>query len=203
MDDHLPYLTLLAITVAHHHEVATAETPERTFEAIVNEVMQGRGLLSVDTGQLGRGQGDFRQLVKDVAANVELIANPDAAPSRTRANEEGVDTVSHLSWGDTRPGHWVFIGQATCAQSGEWSDKISEPKPDQWGPLLTCLVNPVAYLAVPHHVEDRHLHHLTHNHAKLVLDRLRLTRHIDALSSTQLDILTRVRAEEVFHPLRG
>lgn len=201
-DGHRPYLCLLAITVAHHYGVETEALPERVFEEVVADVMDGRGLATVDTGRAGRGRGDFRQLVRDVAEAVGLVAAPEAASSREHANEEGVDTVSHLSWGDVRAGHWVFIGQATCARSNEWESKIHEPRPPQWAALLSCVIRPVPYLAVPHHVEDEHLLNLSANAARLVLDRLRLARHLNGLSIDQAAILDAVIRQDVYHPLR-
>lgn len=201
-DSHLPYLSLLAVTVAHHYNLDVTPAADRVFEEIVADVMRNRGLLTSDTGNAGRGKGDFQSVVKNVADEVGLIAAPEGAAFREGANEEGVDTVSHLSWGDTRAGHWVFIGQATCAKSNQWQRKIAEPKPAQWAGLLTCAVKPAAYLAVPHHVEDAHLHYLSEGTERLVLDRLRLARHLPRLSDEQAGILENVRAEGVFHPLR-
>jgi len=201
-DDHNAYLCLLAITVAHHYEVETDERPERIFETVVADVMSARGLATVDTALAGRGRGDFRALVRAVGDAVGLIAAPDAASSREHANEEGVDTVSHLSWGDVRSGHWVFIGQATCARSSDWEVKIQEPKPAQWGPLLSSVVRPLPYLAVPHHVEDAHLLDLSSNSERLILDRLRLARHLGDLSGEQASLLKAVSDEDVYHPLR-
>jgi len=200
-DNQKPYLSLLAITVAHHYSVETSLHPERVFESLVASVMRTRGLTSVDTGEVGRGTGDFRALVRNVAERLELIAAPDAASSRAAANEEGVDTVSHLSWGDVRPGHWVFIGQATCAQSNEWARKVLEPKPPQWGPLLSCVVKPLAYLAVPHHVESAHLLYISNSSERLVLDRLRLARQSRDLSDDELTLLEEVTGAAVHHPL--
>jgi len=201
-DEHLPYLTLLAITVAHHHRVDTHVAPERVFETCVAQAMSARGLRTVDTGALGRGAGRFGELVVSVGEAVGLIGDPGRAIYRTHANEEGVDTVSHLSWGDLRAGHWVFIGQATCAKSNEWARKIEEPRPEQWGDLITCVVPPIGYLAVPHHVEDEQIMYLSRNHRRLVLDRLRLSRHLGQPSAQQVAVLDAVRSADVFHPLR-
>lgn len=201
-DNHLPYLALLAVTVAHHQELETDLVPERVFEECVAQVMATRGLLTIDTGAAGRGVGGFAHLVRGVGNAIGLIAAPSDALYRTHAKEEGVDTVSHLSWGDHRAGHWVFIGQATCAKSNEWAQKIQEPRSEQWGDLLTCVVPPVAYLAVPHHVEDEQMANLSRNHGRLVLDRLRLSRHLGPLSDQQTALLNVVRAADVYHPLR-
>jgi hypothetical protein len=197
------YLALLAVTVAHHHGAVLTGTDllaERVFEECVAQAMRDHGLLTVDSGQAGREGGGFAELVRKVAETVQLVSAPEDAIFRTHAKEEGVDTVSHLSWGDRRAGHWVFIGQATCARSNEWGAKIEEPRPKQWSDLLTCAVPPIAYLAVPHHVEDAQLDALSRNHGKLVLDRLRLARHLGPLSENQVAILEAIRAEDVYHP---
>jgi hypothetical protein len=197
------YLALLAVTVAHHHGVALGNDgllAERVFEECVAQAMADRGLLTVDSGQAGREGGGFAELVRKVADAVRLVSAPEGAIFRTRAKEEGVDTVSHLCWGDQRAGHWVFIGQATCARSNEWEAKIEEPRPEQWSDLLTCVVPPIAYLAVPHHVEDAQLDALSRNHGRLVLDRLRLARHLGPLSENQIAVVDAVRAEDVYHP---
>jgi hypothetical protein len=202
-DGQRAYLALLAVTVAHHHNVVPGGAnllAERVFEECVAQAMRDHGLLTADSGQAGREGGGFPARVRKIADAVQLVSAPEDAIFRTNAKEAGVDTVSHLSWGDRRAGHWVFIGQATCAQSNEWAAKIEEPRPEQWSDLLTCAVPPVAYLAVPHHVEDAQLDELCRNHGKLVLDRLRLARHLGTLSQNQAALLEAVRAEDVYHP---
>lgn len=199
-EHHGAYLALLAITVAHHYEVAVPAPPEHAFEAAVAAAMTARGLLTVDMGHAGRDAGDFRAAVQSAGDAVGVLAAPEAAPTKEHANEEGVDTVSHLAWGDTRAGHWLFIGQATCAKSTQWRRKIAEPKPAQWGKLLGSVVPPIAYLAVPHHVEDHQMLHLSDGDGRLVLDRVRLCRHLPTLTDDQQTILDAVRAEDVFHP---
>ncbi len=200
---HDGYVALLAITVAHHYEVSTDAAPERVFEAVVAQAMGSRELLTVDMGDTGRASGNFREAVRSAGESIGLVAAPDAVTSRTQANEEGVDTLSHLSWGDTRPGHWIFIGQATCGQSGTWQRKIQEPWPEQWQPMLGSSVRPWAYLAVPHHVETPQMMHLSAGTGRLVLDRLRLCRHIARLTPSQQQVINAVLAEGAYHPTYG
>lgn len=202
-DRHRLYLALLAITVAHHYDVVAAAAPEEAFEAIVADAMAARGLLTVDMGQAGRAAHDFRAAVRSAGEAIGVLPSPDAAPSKTHANEEGVDTVSHLAWGDTRAGHWLFIGQATCAKSGEWRRKMSEPKPGQWGRLLGSVIRPIAYLAVPHHMETQQMLHLSTSDERLVLDRLRLCRHLPSVGADQQSILDAVLGESIYHPMYG
>lgn len=201
-DTHRLYLALLAITVAHHYDVEVPVAVERAFEDIVAEAMRARGLLTIDIGRAGRASANFRETVRTAGNAVEVVPAPEDAPSRTHANDEGVDTLSHLSWGDVRPGHWLFIGQATCATSANWNAKILEPKPIQWARLMGSFVLPFAYLAVPHHVEPRQMEHLSFNHGRLILDRPRLCRYLAEVGSDQAGILDAVSAEDVFHPNR-
>lgn len=199
-DPHHLYLALLAITVAHHYSVAAQSSPREAFEAVVADAMTARGLRTVDMADAGRSATDFREAVRAAGESIGVLPAPEAAPSKTYANEEGVDTVSHLSWGDTRPGHWLFIGQATCAKSGEWRRKMAEARPDQWGPLLGSVVRPIAYLAVPHHMETQQMLHLSTGDGRLVLDRVRLCRHLPSVGAEQQEILDAVLHEQVFHP---
>jgi len=202
-DVHRLYLALLAITVAHHYDVSSPAAPEHAFEAVVASAMAARGLRTVDMGLTGRTSNDFRAAVRTAGESIGVLPAPDAAPSKRHANEEGVDTVSHLSWGDARPGHWLFIGQATCAKSNEWAKKMAEPKAGQWGKLLGSVIRPIAYLAVPHHVETHQMLHLSTGDERLVLDRIRLCRHLPSLDADQEGILAAVLSEPVYHPSYG
>ncbi|MFN8133009.1 MAG: hypothetical protein U0R70_15805, partial [Solirubrobacteraceae bacterium] len=95
---HQLYLALLAITVAHHYGVAAPSAPEDAFEAVVAAAMGARGLDTVDMGLAGRTSTDFREAVRVAGESIGVLPAPGAAPSKRQANEEGVDTVSHLSW---------------------------------------------------------------------------------------------------------
>jgi hypothetical protein len=178
--EHRPYLALLAITAAHHYEVESDHVPEHVFETLVAEAMGSRGLDTCSLGTVGREVTDFRETVRRAGVAIKLPANADAAPSRTWANDERIDTISHLSWGDLRPGHWLFIGQATVGASGSWETKMMEPAPEQWQEFMGSWMPASAYLAIPHHIEDQHIQYLTQKRRRLVLDRLRLARHVPA-----------------------
>lgn len=201
-EQHVPYLSLLAITVAHAYNVVGGQRAEDAFEDLVARVMTARGLATVDMAAVAREAGDFRAAVRLAGERVFVVPAPEEVISRENANEEGVDTVSHLSWGDTRPGHWLYIGQATCGMSETWERKLGEPKPTQWGRLLGSFIQPAAYLAVPHHVEALHLQHLCSGAGRLVLDRLRLCRFVDGLSDDHLQLVDAVRGEGVWQPNR-
>ena len=51
-----------------------------------------------------------------------------------------------------------------------WRHKIEEAKTASWRSYLNLLLEPIAYLAVPHHVEPRHLILLMTGAGKVVLD---------------------------------
>lgn len=192
-----PYLSLLAISIAHAYEVERVPNPRVTFERVVARALAARGVATVDMANCRRGQPDFVTALRLAADVVGLDASPNAAPYRNAAQEAGVDTLSHMSWGDLRPGHWIFIGQATCGKTETWPAKIGEPAPGVWGPWLGSLVSPLPYLAVPHHAEEHHLEELTTAHRVLILDRLRICRFAGDPESDEEDIIGRVLDEDV------
>jgi hypothetical protein len=199
-EHHRPYLALLAITVAHHYEVDGGHRPERVFEGVVAAVLRARGLVTCDFGAVTRSAADFREAVKVAAHEVRTVPNEEAAPSRECASDEGVDTISHLDWGDLRPGHWLWIGQATLGKSNTWHRKILEPRVAQWRALLGSELDPIGYLAVPHHVEEEQLHYLTSTNARLVLDRLRLCRYLPEVTGPPASVLNAVLRTAVYDP---
>ena len=187
-----PYVALLAITLAHAHDLETEHDPKRVLEDVVAAALATRGLEAINVGAVSRGGHDFRETVRRSGSAVGLQPTPTAAVTHTFANEEGVDTLAHLSWGDQRTGAWVFVGQATCSRSDRWSAKMGEPKPDSWKLLLNCGVLPLPFLAVPHHVEPPHWAKLVQDHGKLVLDRIRLARHRDEVTPPEAAIIEAV-----------
>jgi hypothetical protein len=197
---HLPYLALLAITVSHAYGLSSPVNPRNLFEDVVARVLGARGIATIDMAHAGRHAGSFPEALEAAAIAVGLRAAADAGPVRTHAQEAGVDTLSHFSWGDLRDGHWVFIGQATCGKSETWTAKISEPAPGAWGPWLSSLVAPIPYLAIPHHAEEHYLHHLTYTYRTLVLDRIRLCRYAAEIGPSERALIDAIRAEEVVRP---
>ena len=199
--EHQPYLRLLALTVAHHYDVEVDEAPEHVFEGVVARALRARGLATFEFGAGGRQtENDFRATVQLAGPELLLITSPEGAMSRKAANDEGVDTISHFSWGDRRPGHWLFIGQATVGRSNTWKAKIKEPDPPQWAGLLGSHILPTAFLAVPHHVEDTQLYAITEGTSRLVLDRLRLCRFGEAEAPGVDQVLAAVLASGAFDP---
>lgn len=169
-----PYILLLSITVAHAYPVETTTRPEYMFEAVVARCMDSR-LRSVDLGNLRRSHQHFHDAVMVAGTTVGLDPTPGAASSVVAAQDEGVDTIGHWDWKDARPGRWTLIGQATCGQTTTWKHKMAEPSSPAWRARLGDPVEPLGFLAVPHHVEDGHLYHLVENGGRPVIDRIRLT----------------------------
>lgn len=191
-----PYVVLLAITLAHAHDVALEGDPTHVLEDAVTAALAARGLLAVNVGAIGRqvkseGLG-FAETVDRCGKAAALQPSPDRAITLKYANEEGLDALGHLPWGDKRSGAWVFIGQATCGKSDGWSGKILQAKGHTWKLLLNVGVLPLAFLAVPHHVEPLHFGKLVQDSQNLVLDRLRLARYRVEVTATEVKVVDAV-----------
>jgi hypothetical protein len=196
-----PYVSLLAITSAHAHQVEVkpagavkAIDPKQAVEAVVVRTLETLELRCANVGEAARTEADFRATVTKVGQAVGLAPTPDAAVSLVNANEEGVDALAHLASTDARAGHWVLIGQVTCAKSDAWKRKLGEPSGPDWKAYLNVLVEPQGFLAVPHHVEGRQLTKLVHGGNRMVLDRLRLTRLSPGVSDEERSIIEAVLA---------
>jgi hypothetical protein len=193
------YVSLLAITSAHAHQIdvrqagaTSAIDPKRELEAVVVRALETLQLRCANVGEAGRIEVDFRATVTRVGTVVGLTPTPTAAVSLVNANEEGVDALAHLASTDARAGHWVFIGQVTCAKSDAWKRKLGEPSGPDWKAYLNILVEPQGFLAVPHHVEGRQLTKLVHGGNRMILDRLRLARLSPGVSDEERAIIDAV-----------
>lgn len=173
--DH-PYLKLLAITITHAFQLCKDPDPTRVFETVVADSLRSLVNNVVDFSGVRRGASSFEEALEEAASMMGLVAKPKSAWRSSRAQDSGVDTIGHLSWGDDRGGVWSVIGQATCARSDAWERKLSEPKPGRWREFLNVRPAPMVFLAVPHHVEASHLNSLVQDERGIVLDRLRLAR---------------------------
>lgn len=170
-----PYVRLLALTVGHATRTKTTSPPHQVFEVVLLHALSATGGLSVGLGEIGRQQaGGFKDTLTQACSAVGLEAYPDRAQAKVFANDEGVDVLTNLFDVDPRVGGLQLIGQATCAKSDDWDKKIQEPSPDQWRQWLGGLRSPVAYLAVPHHVEAGTRSWLMQKRDRDVFDRLRL-----------------------------
>ena len=198
-----PYVAVLALTVAHAFDVASACRPAALFERTVTSVLCARGLPSVGLAAVRRGVGSFEEALRAACERIGLKAAPDAAPTLAKAHDEGVDVLCHVGWEqDLRPGTWGFIGQVTVGRSESWRTKIKEPSPATWALLTGTRVPPMPFLAVPHHVERDMMAKLTVDGQAIVLDRLRLVRFKDGTSAEEQEVIQAVLQEEV-EPLKG
>ena len=198
-----PYVAVLALTVAHAFDVASACCPAALFERTVTSVLRARGLPSVGLAAIRRGAGSFEEALRAACECIGLKAAPDAAPTLAKAHDEGVDVLCHVGWEqDLRPGTWGFIGQVTVGKSEGWRTKIKEPSPATWALLTGTRVPPMPFLAVPHHVERDMMAKLTVDGQAIVLDRLRLVRFKEGISAEEQEVIQAVLQEEV-EPLKG
>jgi hypothetical protein len=191
------YLGLLAMTIAHAHGIRTAGDPKRIFEETVARVLNVRGWKAANLARqtkAQRGAATFEAALAAVCATCDLTADVAGVILSRAANDEGVDTVAHHSWGDDRAGRWTLIGQATLEKSDGWRKKLREPSPNLYRDLFREHVLPLPFLAVPHHVEPLHLEKLVQDSGSVVLDRLRLARFDSDLSAPEREILDTVRA---------
>ena len=197
------YVAVLALTIAHAFQVATPSRPEVLFEETVTDVLRERGLSSVGFAALRRECGSFEAALATACREIGLRAVPNAAPRRKLAHDEGVDVLCHLGWEqDLRPGSWGFIGQVTVARSDSWGQKIKEPSPAPWAKRIGTRIQPLPFLAVPHHVELPTMEWLTEVGQAVVLDRLRLVRFKEKIKADELEIVRAVVGEKV-EPLMG
>lgn len=198
-----PYAAVLALTIAHAFSVNSIDRPHETFERIVLAVLQARGLAAAGVAVRRREGGTFEEALRIACNEVGLKADPDAAPRRVRAHDEGVDILCHFGWEeDLRPGTWGFIGQVTVARSDSWAAKINEPSPEQWKLFTGTLVPPSPFLAVPHHVERPTMEFLTLKGRAVVLDRLRLVGFKEGVDAGEQNLIRAVIGEDV-EPLAG
>jgi hypothetical protein len=168
------YVALLALTVVHAWSIPCVVDPKPTLEAIVESVLKAKGMDAVNVGATDRRSG-FVQAVRDAGCALGLQPMDDPSPRSRWAKDAGVDTLAGLVWRDRRPaGQWLFIGQVTVAQSQNWQVKLDEPQGPRWAKYMQEVLPPQAFLAIPHHAEEEHLHDLLASQRGLVVDRLRL-----------------------------
>jgi hypothetical protein len=191
----LPYLVLLAITVAHAYrlDLRRGLDPREEFEELVARSLGTRFAQAVNFGSIARSMS-FEEAVVEAGTRIGLRPTPRVGMRAAAANDEKVDAIAHVDWGDGRIGEWVVIGQATCAKSDEWDTKLGSPSPADWMNYLGLTFQPLAFLAVPHHVTPAYFQRLMSSRHRAVLDRLRLARRLPAVSAAESEILEAVRA---------
>lgn len=195
----VPYNALLAMTVAHGWGIKTPTAPEVLLESTVVRALTAQGVKAAALGT-ARGDGGFVENGRAAAAELGLTFIPTAAPMRTRAKDEGVDTIALVGWPDDRrpAGQWLFLGQATVGRSNNWYKKLMEPRPDHWSARLNQPLHGMRFLAVPHHVASDYLSHLVGAVTGLVIDRLRLTMSLVDVSPSEREVLEAVIAAGVW-----
>lgn len=170
------YLLLLAITIAHAYGAEHVTfNPRDLFEDLVASSFTSKGFLASAIGRLRRNMS-LEEALDRVGQECRLSPNLGNAVVRRQAQEEGVDVIAHLDWTDSRPMHWVYIIQATCAMSNFWRQKLAEPSPAMWKGIFGLLVLPTAVLAIPHQIPKDMMHYLLQHASggRLLVDRLRL-----------------------------
>lgn len=191
-----PYVALLSLTLVHAHKLriassanATTLDPKLVLEDVVVRSLRKMGLRAENVGEVSRASNNFRDTIETVGTAVGLKPTPSAAVSLINANEEGVDALAHFASSDSRAGNWVFIGQVTCGKSDTWKKKLAEPSSPSWKLYLNLLVEPLGFLAVPHHVERQQLTKLVQDGNRMVLDRLRIVRFADGVSPLERELI--------------
>lgn len=192
-----PYVGLLAVSLAHSFSASTDLRVETVFEEVVADAMAAVGLSVGRVGALSRqSPAGFGPTLQRLGAVMGIPTYPDVIMRRSSANDARVDVVGHLDWKDKRKGRWLYIGQVTCAQSDEWHRKITEPIPDEWMNFLGDIVPPVAFLAVPYHVEDQTIAYMSHIR-RSVVDRLQLARNLEAVRPDLQPIIDEVLQADI------
>lgn len=183
-----PYLAILAITTAHAYSIATENDPKQVFEDTVSNIFSGHWK-KLNFGKLCRDKRDFAEAIE--AASTEFGFPMDAgAPARHRYTfDMKLDTLCYHSWLDNRPGKWALLGQVTCGRSETWEAKAMEPKSNPWAKVIGDEIEPIAFLAVPHHVEPRHLFELVQNTQRMVLDRIRIANFKTEVTEAEANVL--------------
>jgi hypothetical protein len=192
-----PYLGLLCLTIAHAYAIPAPVRPTSVFEEVVTRALQTRLQRAVNFGGLRAAHPDFAAALLAAGPTLQLEPTPDAAPHAVSANDEHVDVIGHAHWGDQRPGKWTMVGQVTCGTSDTWPRKMAEVPVPGWASYLNAVIDPLAFLAVPHHVEEGHFSYLVTHHRRLLLDRPRLTRWLPELSADERALVAAVRSATV------
>lgn len=197
-DEWSPYLSLLAITIAHAFEVTLSIAPDRLLPKLVADVLNTMGVRAICFTDVREG----RTFVDAIAAAGEALlfdATPEEGLRSVNVNDAGADVVAGVGWGDHRVGVWAFVGQSTCGQSETWRKKAQEGSPGSWAIFLNTQIRPLSFLAVPHHIEPRHFGWLVQETDGVVLDRLRLGIFKSSMSGPENDACDAVFSVPIAH----
>lgn len=194
------YLVCLAITTAHAYQVPTGHDPKSVFEGTVARALQGCARRAVNFSGLRPEHGSFSEALVAAAELVGLRATPDAGAQAIFANDENVDVLGHMDWLDGRLGTWTFLGQVTCGATESWVGKLQEVPVPGWMKFLGQLNPPQAFLAIPHHIEPRHLYYLLEQFNRPIVDRLRVTLWLGDPTDDEVALTQAVLATPVASP---
>jgi hypothetical protein len=190
-----PYLALLAIAVLHAWNLAVPKgpSPEDVLEDLVARALENRGLTVSRMGAHDRSTRSFVEAVIEGGRLLGLKPMTNPLPRKARVKDAGVDTLAGVTWRDGRPGgQWIFIGQATVGQSGTWTGKLTEPEPGLWARYMQEPLDPLPFLAIPHHADGDHLSQMTIPRRGLILDRLRLCLAIDDTTPEERNLIAQL-----------
>ncbi|MFF5625299.1 hypothetical protein ACFY5A_08005 [Microbacterium sp. NPDC012755] len=190
------YVSLLAITMSHAFKISTPGSVEHLLEEVVGDSLENVGLRVGRVGPLSRANGyDFVRTMNALGQELSIPINPNATTRRQNANDEDVDIVAHLDWGVPRHGRWLFIGQVTCAVSDSWRYKAQEPVTNDWQKFFGEVVEPVPFLAIPHHADHETFKYVTSIEVN-ILDRTRLVQNLKTNSPAQREVVEAFMAND-------
>ena len=187
-----PYLALLAITTAHAFGIDVGRNPREVFEDTVFQALASAGHRSINFSRLRRSYSNFSQALAAAGPALSLRPIPNAVPISLDAQDAGGDVLAQVNAGylpEGGIGAWTLVGQVTCGQSDTWKRKLGEVEVPAWQERLGAILPPLPFLAVPHQAERGHLRTLIINNEIMVLDRLRLTKMLNAVSEDEQAIL--------------
>lgn len=174
-----PYVGILAITVSHAFMLPMTSDVKQLFEEVVTRAMASFGMVTGNFGQINRDNGNgFAQSIDQLSGTINIKMDSRKYTRHRAANDENVDVLAHIDWEDRRAARWVIIGQVTVGKSDSWEAKMVEPKTPHWADMMANMIEPLAFLAVPHHVERRTYVNLTSGAHRAILDRPRLAKRV-------------------------
>jgi len=188
VDPFADYVRLLAITTAHSRRYKSGPDPRTLFELMTVACLKNAGFESYGMGTATTKGSDFPTSLASAGQALGFNASKTPEPRHVYAKDAGVDAIGTFSWGDQRSGHMFWLAQATCGSSVYWERKIREPRTHHWMSYLSEDLEPLAILAVPHHVEHDHFNFLLEPKAT-VMDRLRMVGRLDPIQPAEIDLI--------------